>query len=74
MDGARLFNAAVYLKVPASRIVRDFASATFCISKGLGAPVGAILVGDKELIHKQVSTFFLWVGLVLSQSSVYVTW
>jgi len=55
MDGARLFNAAVYLKVPASRIVRDFASATFCISKGLGAPVGAILVGDKEFIRKQVS-------------------
>jgi threonine aldolase len=52
MDGARLFNAAVYLKVPASRIVRDFASASFCISKGLGAPVGAILVGDKEFIRK----------------------
>jgi threonine aldolase len=52
MDGARLFNAAVYLKVPASRIVRDFASATFCISKGLGAPVGAILAGDKEFIRK----------------------
>jgi len=55
MDGARMFNAAVYLKVPASRIVRDFASASFCISKGLGAPVGAILVGDKEFIRKQVS-------------------
>ncbi|XP_021938672.1 probable low-specificity L-threonine aldolase 2 [Zootermopsis nevadensis] len=52
MDGARLFNAAVYLKVPASRIVRDFASATFCISKGLGAPVGAILTGDKQFIRK----------------------
>jgi threonine aldolase len=58
MDGARLFNAAVYLKVPASRIVRDFASATFCISKGLGAPVGAILAGDKEFIRKQVSVHF----------------
>ncbi|XP_069684964.1 uncharacterized protein [Periplaneta americana] len=52
LDGARLFNAAVYLKVPASRIVRDFASATFCISKGLGAPIGAILVGDKEFVRK----------------------
>jgi threonine aldolase len=57
MDGARLFNAAVYLKVPASRIVRDFTSATFCISKGLGAPVGAILAGDKEFVRKQVSVY-----------------
>ena len=54
LDGARLFNAAVYLKVPVSRITRDFASATFCISKGLGAPIGAILVGDKEFIRKYV--------------------
>jgi threonine aldolase len=52
MDGARLFNAAVYLKVPASRIVRDFASVTFCVSKGLGAPVGAILAGDRDFIRK----------------------
>ncbi|KAJ9574649.1 hypothetical protein L9F63_008181, partial [Diploptera punctata] len=52
MDGARLFNAAVYLNIPASRIIRDFASATFCISKGLGAPIGSILVGDKEFIRK----------------------
>lgn len=52
MDGARLFNAAVYLKVSASRIVRDFASVAFCISKGLGAPVGAILAGDRDFIRK----------------------
>jgi threonine aldolase len=52
MDGARLFNAAVYLKVPASRIVRDFGSVAFCISKGLGAPVGAILAGDRNFIRK----------------------
>ena len=48
MDGARLFNAAVYLKVPASRIVRDFTSARFCISKEIGVPEGAILVGARS--------------------------
>jgi len=48
MDGARLFNAAVYLKVLPSRIVRDFTSATFCIFKGLGAPVGAVLIGARS--------------------------
>jgi len=48
MDGARLFNAAVYLKVPPLRIVRDFTCATFCISKEIGAPVGAILVGVRS--------------------------
>ena len=55
MDGARLINAAVYLKVPSSRIVRDFTSATFCISKELDSPLSAILVGGKDFICKQVS-------------------
>ncbi|XP_067006006.2 uncharacterized protein [Anabrus simplex] len=52
MDGARLFNAAVYLNVPASRIVQDFASVSFCLSKGLGAPVGSILAGTKPFIKQ----------------------
>nr|CAD7412641.1 unnamed protein product [Timema poppensis] len=52
MDGARLFNAAVYLKLPAARLVRDCASVSICISKGLGAPVGALLLGNKDFIKR----------------------
>lgn len=46
VDGARLFNAAVALDVPVADLVRDADSATFCLSKGLGAPVGSVVVGD----------------------------
>lgn len=52
MDGARIFNAAADLNVPVSRIVRDFDSVTFCLSKGLCAPVGSILIGSSEFIKK----------------------
>jgi threonine aldolase len=52
MDGARVFNAAVGLKQPVSRIVRDFDSISICFSKGLGAPVGSVLVGDEDFIKK----------------------
>lgn len=52
MDGARIFHAANYLDVPVSRIARDFDSITFCLSKSLCAPVGSILVGTKEFIHR----------------------
>lgn len=52
MDGARLFNAATYLKVPVDRVVRDFDSVQFCLSKGLCAPVGSILVGTIDFIDE----------------------
>ncbi|CAH0564411.1 unnamed protein product [Brassicogethes aeneus] len=52
MDGARLMNAAVYLKVPPKRVCRDVDTVCFCLSKGLGAPVGSILAGDSEFIAK----------------------
>lgn len=54
MDGARLFNAAVYLQMPASAIVKDFASCSFCLSKNLGGPIGSMLVGSAEFIRKLV--------------------
>jgi threonine aldolase len=47
MDGARLFNAAVASKTDPARIVRDFDTVSICLSKGLGAPVGSVLVGSK---------------------------
>jgi len=52
MDGARVFNAAEVLKVPVKRIARDFDSVCFCLSKGLSAPVGSVLVGSKDFIKE----------------------
>ena len=47
MDGARLFNAVVASGTDPARIVRDFDTVSICLSKGLGAPVGSVLVGNK---------------------------
>ncbi|KAJ8922964.1 hypothetical protein NQ315_001510 [Exocentrus adspersus] len=52
MDGARIMNAAVYLQVSPKRVARDVDTVCFCLSKGLGAPVGAILSGSKSFIVK----------------------
>jgi len=51
LDGARVFNAAVALGVDASEVVEPVDSVTFCLSKGLGAPVGSILAGDEEFVE-----------------------
>ena len=50
MDGARLFNAAAALNAPVSRLAAFADSVTFCLSKGLGCPVGSILCGSREFI------------------------
>ena len=50
LDGARLFNAAVKLGVPAATLAAPFDSVSVCFSKGLGAPVGSALVGWKDFI------------------------
>ncbi|XP_018575364.1 probable low-specificity L-threonine aldolase 2 isoform X1 [Anoplophora glabripennis] len=52
MDGARIMNAAVYLQVPPKRVAKDVDSVCFCLSKGLGAPIGAMLCGSKSFISK----------------------
>jgi len=52
IDGARLFNAAVALETPVDELVKDADSVTFCLSKGLGCPVGSMLVGSHETIDK----------------------
>ncbi|WP_231185638.1 low specificity L-threonine aldolase [Haladaptatus sp. DYF46] len=52
LDGARVCNAAVALDVPPSRIVENVDSVMFCLSKGLGAPVGSMLAGDEEFIAR----------------------
>jgi len=52
LDGARVFNAAVYLGVPIAEIAAGFDSVSFCLSKGLGAPVGSLLCGNSELVAR----------------------
>jgi threonine aldolase len=52
LDGARVFNAAAALGVPARELAEPVDSVTFCLSKGLSAPVGSVLCGDREFIHK----------------------
>ena len=52
LDGARLFNAATALGVPAGDIAQHFDSVSVCFSKGLGAPVGSALCGSRELIER----------------------
>lgn len=50
IDGARIFNAAIALKVNPRELVRDADSIQFCLSKGLGCPFGSLLVGSKAFI------------------------
>lgn len=52
LDGARVFNAAVKLGVPVGDITQHFDSVSICLSKGLGAPAGSVLVGNRNLIAK----------------------
>ena len=49
LDGARIFNAAVALGVPATELTKDVDSVSFCLSKGLSAPIGSLLCGIKSL-------------------------
>jgi len=52
IDGARIFNAAVATGVDVKRMCRDYDSVSICFSKGLGAPVGSVLVGSQKFINK----------------------
>jgi len=52
LDGARIFNASVAVGKPVAEITRKFDSVMFCLSKGLGAPVGSLLLGGKKFIDK----------------------
>lgn len=52
LDGARIFNAAVALGVPPSELAKPADSVSFCLSKGLSAPVGSLLCGTKEFVDK----------------------
>ena len=52
LDGARMFNAVVGSNTDPDRMVRDFDTISVCLSKGLGAPVGSVLVGDTHIIQE----------------------
>jgi threonine aldolase len=52
LDGARIFNAAVALGRTVADLTRKFDSVMFCLSKGLGAPVGSMLAGSRDFIEK----------------------
>jgi len=52
LDGARVFNAAAYCGIPVDQLVAPIDSVMFCLSKGLGAPVGSMLVGSREFIRE----------------------
>ena len=62
MDGARIFNAACYLNRPVHDSQRQADTVMFCLSKGLGAPVGSMLVGSAEAIDRGASTANVWVA------------
>ncbi|XP_059665751.1 probable low-specificity L-threonine aldolase 2 isoform X2 [Cornus florida] len=52
IDGARIFNASIAIGVPVHRIVQAADSVSICLSKGLGAPVGSVIVGSKRFIAR----------------------
>ena len=52
LDGARVFNAAAALGIGVAELTSGFDTVMFCLSKGLGAPVGSMLVGSREAIER----------------------
>jgi threonine aldolase len=52
LDGARIFNAAVALGIPACRLTQNVDSVALCLSKGLSAPVGSLLCGGRDFIER----------------------
>ena len=62
LDGARIWNASVATGTPVSEYAKHFDSVSCCLSKGLGAPVGSIIAGQKEFITKAFRTRKAWGG------------
>ena len=54
LDGARIFNAAIKLGLPVRELTTPVDSIQFCLSKGLGAPVGSLICGSKDFINRAV--------------------
>ncbi|UTF54137.1 low-specificity L-threonine aldolase [Natronosalvus rutilus] len=62
LDGARVFNAATALDVDVTDVTRHVDSVMFCLSKGLGAPVGSMLAGDADFVERARRTRKLFGG------------
>lgn len=69
LDGARIFNAAAALDVDVSVVAKYSDSVMFCLSKGLGVPIGAILSGSKEFVEK-AKKYRQMLGGVMRQAGV----
>ena len=52
LDGARLLNASVSSGRPLSALAEGFSSVSMCVSKGVGAPAGSVLAGDREFVAR----------------------
>jgi threonine aldolase len=52
VDGARIFNAAIALETTPQELAKDADSVTFCLSKGLSAPIGSLICGGGDFIHR----------------------
>lgn len=79
MDGARIFNAASALNSSASELVKSADSVTFCLSKGLCAPVGSVICGSKDFItqarkiRKQLGGGMRQAGVIAAAGIIAVT-
>ncbi|MFC4639462.1 threonine aldolase family protein [Deinococcus hohokamensis] len=69
LDGARVFNAAAALNVPLKEITRHFDTVSVCLSKGLGAPVGSVLLGSAAAM-KQAHRYRKMMGGGMRQAGV----
>jgi threonine aldolase len=62
LDGARIFNAAIALGRSAAELAEPFDSVMFCLSKGLGAPIGSMIAGTRQFIDRALSVRRLFGG------------
>ncbi|MCY0881582.1 MAG: beta-eliminating lyase-related protein, partial [Firmicutes bacterium] len=69
LDGARLFNAAIALNVPVTDLTNPVDTVSICLSKGLGAPIGSLLVGPRDFIER-ATTYRKWLGGGLRQDGM----
>ena len=69
LDGARLFNASVALNIPASELSEEADSVNFCLSKGLGAPIGSMLCGSSTFIDR-ARTYRKFLGGTMRQVGI----
>jgi threonine aldolase len=69
LDGARALNASTFLKIEPAKMVKDFDTINFCLSKGMGCPIGSMVIGTREdIAHARIVAKLL--GGALRQAGV----